>query len=146
MLTQLFKGALLTFAIGIVVFMAESFAFQYLPLFLLLVPILFVLPNFIILSVLFYTKILKGKLTGTPFLIIEILLLYGIHYCVNAIINSLPEEIRFEKTPNSYGLKLYFEDSFKLVYTYFILIIVIVLIRLAHDFYNKKKGEIKLQS
>jgi hypothetical protein len=145
MVKQLFSAAVLTYLIGILVYLAESqIDLRYLPFALIIIPFTFVLPNFIVLAALFYTKILKGKLTGTSFLVIEILLLYGINYGVNAVIKALPMHIKFVKTPHMEGIRTCFSDGFKFLYTYIILIIVLVLIRVAYDFYNKKRNKIEI--
>jgi hypothetical protein len=124
---KIFLAWFLTSLIGILFSYFETGGDAYFVLAFILVPIFSGIPNLIFLLILYYTRLFKETLDFLLFMIVEICLLYGIHYYVHKLIIAVPAEYRFETIAGSTSRKIYFNDWFQFIYTYTILFILILL-------------------
>lgn len=108
---------------------------------LLITFISFGLPNAIFLLSIYFLKIGQDFFLKTKYLIIEIILLYSIHYLVNKAVLLIPSEYKFYSTPTISGLKFYFQADFIILCSFIILFIVLFLIYIIQ---NRRNTTIKI--
>ena len=64
-----------------------------------------------------------------PLMIFEVVLLYGVNFMIHRVINSIPVEYRFEKTPTSDGILKWFTAPYTDAYQYILLFLILYLLR-----------------
>jgi hypothetical protein len=85
----------------------------------------FGLPNVVFLLLMYWLKIGKDFLLKTKYLLIEITLLFMIHFIVNKAVTLIPIKYRLYSSPTSTGLKYAFEPQALIFYSFIFLFIVL---------------------
>lgn len=133
-----FKKSLILGVITIILFILimsfHGYPYNSLLLAIVLTVIFLAIPNVVFLLLLCWLNT-KYKIYFTfPLMIFEVLLLYGVNFMIHRVINSIPVEYRFEKTPTSYGIRSWLISPYIEVYQYLILFLILYLLR---DFFVK---------
>lgn len=95
----------------------------------LLVAIFGGIPNVVFLLLMHYLKISREILPNIKYLILEIIVLNIIGFTISKLLLLVPSQYRFERTAGTTSLKIYFNPTFEMLYTFIVLFIVLLLIK-----------------
>ena len=93
----------------------------------LILIISFTLPNLVFLWCIFKFKIVENSFFKVPVILIEALLLYGIYYLINLLVEQLPQKILFIESSTSLTRRVYFNFYFEFFYSFIILFIILMI-------------------
>ena len=115
----------------------------------LILIISFTLPNLVFLWCLFKFRIVENSFFKVPVILIEALLLYGIYYLINLLVEQLPQKILFIESSTNLTRRVYFGFYFELFYSFIILFIILMVYRKISNVLRlccRKRNVIKLRN
>lgn len=121
----------ITSVIGIIlnyIFTEPSFRGAYFALSLIIIPIFFGLPNTFTVILLYSLKINRLLAYHIGYLFLEAIGLYSIDFVVNSVLGLIPADLKFVNDSGGTYRKVYYGESFELMYTILILIIILAIL------------------
>jgi len=97
--------------------------------------LIFILPcmlgiiNVVFLLFIYLLKFGREYLLEFKYMVIEITLFYAISFLVHKAIDLIPLEHKYDITPKLTSLKFYFQPMFKFLYVFFVLAIILIVIK-----------------
>lgn len=92
----------------------------------LLIALLYALPNLVILLALHYSKFVKRSVMSIRFIILEVCVLFLAVWVVDLLIDTVGESERFEVTPTLTRVKPYYSEGAQIIYSFFLTLLIII--------------------
>jgi len=131
------RNSLIAFVLTVLISVAIDFIFgsdiylhsDFVFLSVLIVGISIGIPNVIFLLLMHYLKINRKVLSNIKYLILEISMLNIFGIVIHKLLLLVPSQYRYENIAGSTRLKIYFDPTFEMLYTFIVLFMVLLLIK-----------------